>query len=128
MANDWTINALKAYVDERFTAAKDAIDAALVSMNLRLHDMNQWRQALDEERRNLVTVAKHEELEKRIGEIRDAYVSNERFEAAIDKLDARLDRMEAWQSKIVGAMALVMFLTPLITGVAVWYITHHHAP
>lgn len=125
---EWSIPALKEYVDGRFEAIREAIGTATEALNYRLHDMNQWREQLDRERRDLVTISKHDELARRIEEVRDAYVSNERYEAGIDKLDGRLDRIESWQAKLIGAIGLVAFLTPLVTGLIVWYITHHHAP
>lgn len=117
--NGWTIRSLKEYVDERFRSANIAIDKASHALDARLESMNLFRAQILEERVQLLT---KEEYEQRHASL------EARLDVARGALESRLAALERWQSKIIGALALVIFLTPLVTALLVWVITNHNAP
>lgn len=123
-ANGWTLQALKQYFDQRFEAAERAVEKATGAIEYRLDAMNEYRQQLERERSEYVTVAKHDALDERIDELRRTYVSNERFDAGIGRLETRIGASERWQNKMIGALAFVGLIMPIVSALIVYWATH----
>jgi hypothetical protein len=119
MGEDWTIRALKEYIDQRFTETNRALTKAEAALETRLEGMNQFRAQILTERADLLS---KEEYETR------HHALEQQLSGAEERIETRLAILERWQSKIIGAMALIIFLTPVLTALAVFYITDHHAP
>ena len=123
-ANGWTLRSLKEYIDRRFDGLDRAIDKALTALDYRLEAMNQFRQQIERERREYVTMDKHDELDDRIDELRRTYVTVERFESGIERVETRMTGYESWQNKMVGALALVGLVLPIVSALIVYWATH----
>lgn len=115
---------LKEYFDERFRSSERAADKAFGALNERLEGMNQFRAQLERERRDYVTADKHDELDEKIDELRRTYVTSERFDSGVDKLIVRIEAYERWQNKMVGALALVGLVLPVVSALLVYWATH----
>lgn len=123
MKSVWSFEALKNYVDQRFTAAEIAIDKAVASTVLavdkafaqsqraidkaeeavekRLEGMNEFRQQLNEERANYLTL--------------------ESWEQQKQALVSRIEVLEKWLFKILGALGLLSAVVPILVALATYF-------
>lgn len=122
----WTLRSLKFYFDQRFSLTERALDKAETALNYRLENLNRAREQLERERSHYVTVEKHDELDERIDELRRNYVSNDKFDAFMQRQDERLGGYERWQNKMVGALVLIGLVIPAISSILVYLATQHH--
>ena len=133
----WSITALKDYVDKRFGAAELAVEKAVTATALavdkafeqnqraidkaeeavekRLEGMNEFRAQLASERGQYVTVDSYAQQH---GALED------KLTALDDKVSVRVLAVERLQSKMLGAIAILVFLTPALAAIAAWLLGH----
>jgi hypothetical protein len=128
----WTLRALKQYVEQRFDDTKDALDKAEDALEYRLESMNQFRQQIERERGNYVTLDKHDDLANKIDEIRRTYVSNDRLEALDAKTAVAMKPINDYMASQIGhregvnafsaiLYSLVALAVSFITAIILYY-------
>lgn len=115
----WSVDALKDYTDARFKAMRQTFDRTYETFTSRMDALANAHTEMLTSRQLYLTKdeydSRHAALEARL-------------ELAAGRLEQRLATLERWQAKILGALALVIFITPILTGLIVWLITDHRAP
>ena len=88
-------------------AAKEAVAKAEVATEKRFESVNEFREQLKDQQ--LTFLARNE------------------FLTTNKTISDRLDTVEGTQSKMVGALILLVVVMPIITGIIVFYVTHKAA-
>lgn len=78
-----------------------------------------------EERRNVAEVlaTATERVRAQVMEERGDYVTQEFYDNKHSELVTRVNSVQAWQYKMLGALVLATFVAPLITGILVFMFT-----
>lgn len=110
----WSVDALKEYMDRRFQTMTDAIGLANTTLDARLEGMNEFRSQILGERNEFVSKSEYEGRHRLL---------EGKLESDSEKIETRVNAIERWQAKLLGAMGLVLIMIPLLTALIVYYIS-----
>ncbi len=98
------------------TAAKEAVAKAEAANEKRFESANEWRgQSADRERSQ----------QEQMGAFAASLLPRETFEAFLNGYADTVRRVESFQSRIIGALAVVSILVPSAIALIVYAITSH---
>ena len=104
----WTLNTLKEYFDQRFEDSEKAIEKANTANEKRLDNVNEFRQTLTDQTAT--------------------FMPRQEYTVQHKALESKIDILQSFQNKLLGAIVFVGFVLPIIVGITVYILTRHAIP
>jgi hypothetical protein len=115
MANVWTADQVKEYMERLLDEQKQRVDLALSSADKAISKAEE----ATEKRLTLLNEFRGQQADEA-----KKYVPRETYDTSLDRISV----LERFQWKLAGGIAFGLIIVPIITGIVVYALTRHAIP